>query len=270
MDKIMICGRLAASEANPLSNKPCTLADLIVVANNVFSFILTIVFPLLIAIALFYLVYSLLINLDNPGGIAKVKSDAKSVLIGSAILLGAWSLMRIALKLMGWKGNLSKPIGAIFNQSTLASASQYTSSLFQSLINFSQSLSQSFVYLFVESAYAAPFQQPLDNPDVQSAIDSVVNALTIGMAVMLVCALVYIGFRFIAYSDNPDKLKSTKKMLLIVLISGLVIFSAKFVISTLTTSFANLEKKLDNKTENQQPNTKENKAPTDNKPVIGG
>ena len=236
MDKIMICGRLAASEANPLSDKPCTLADLIVVANNVFSFILTIVFPLLIAIALFYLVYSLLRNLDNPGGIAKVKSDAKSVLIGSAILLGAWSLMRIALKLMGWKGNLSKPLGSFF----------------------------------IEHAYAAPLQDPLTTPLGISMVENVWNIAVIGITVMFVCALVYIGFRFIAYSDNTEKLKSTKVMLLRVLIGALVIFSVKFIVSTLTTSFANLEKKLDNNQQTQQPNTKENKAPTDNKPVIGG
>lgn len=221
----MICGKLATSTSNPLSDKPCTLADLIIVANNLFSFILTVVFPLLIAIALFYLVYSLLRNLDNPGGIAKVKSDAKMVLIGSAVLLGAWSLMRIALKLVGWKGNLSQPLASFF----------------------------------VESAYAAPLQGPLDNPDVQNVISSIINALTIGMAIMLVMALVYIGFRFISHSDNPGELKKTKNMLLKVLIAGLVIFSIKFIISTISSSFANLEKSLDNP--QQQNNSQQQNNP---------
>ena len=237
----MICGRLATSTANPTADRPCTLADLIVVANNVFSFILTIVFPLILAGALFYLVYSLLRNLDNPGGIAKVKSDAKSVLIGSAILLGAWSLMRIALKLMGWKGNISQPLGTLFDNSSS---------------------------LFVERAYAAQFQPPLENPDVQNVIGGIINALSIGAAVMLVCALVYVGFRFIAYSDIPDKLKSTKKMLLIIAISGVTLFSAKFIINTLISTFASLDKSLGNP-QQQGANTKQQEASPKQVPIDG-
>ncbi len=240
MKGIVTCATIA-------NNTPCTLADMIIVANKFFALLVTVVFPLILTAALFYLTYQLIMNLNNPQGLAKVKSDAKMIAIGSLILVFAWSIMRIALKVMGWKGSVFDPIGNLINKSF-------------DFVNYSLLYMAS---IFSETAYAAPFQGPADNPMALSAYESLVNIGTIFIAILLVGGLVYIGFRFVMYSDNPGELKSTKKMLLLVMSAGLIFFSVKFIINTIVGSFADLERQIDN---TEQQNNNQNKPSIDKVP----
>ena len=252
--------------ATTANNTPCTLADMIIVANKFFALLVTVVFPLILTAALFYLTYQLIMNLNNPQGLAKVKSDAKMIATGSLILVFAWSIMRIALKVMGWKGSVFDPTTSIINKSLFAfSQSIQTNFAFISdnIFNFVNSSLLYVASIFSETAYAAPFQGPADNPMALSAYESLVNIGTIFIAILLVGGLVYIGFRFIMYSDNPGELKSTKKMLLIVMSAGLIFFSVKFIINTIVGSFADLERQIDN---TEQQNNNQNKPSIDKVP----
>ncbi len=237
-----------ATEAN---NRPCTLADMIIVANKFFALLVTVVFPLILTAALLYLTYQLIMNLNNPPGLVKVKSDAKMVGIGSLILIFAWSIMRIALKILGWKGSVFDPVGTLIDKSPFTFISD-------DIFHFVNSSLLYITSVFSDTAYAAPFQGPDSNPMALSAYESLVNIGTIFIAILLVGGLVYIGFRFIMYSDNPGELKSTKKMLLIVMSAGLVIFSLKFIINTIGESFVKLEKQI-NETSQQDSSVQNNK-----------
>ena len=180
------------------------------------TMIITTVLPSLIIIGIVYTAIKLLLGINKPDAKVTAKKNVSYILWGTFFCISAWSLMRIALNLIGWKGNISNPLGYIWG---------------------------------IETAYAAPFDNPIANANVSSALTDLAGAAMILFSVVLAGAIVYLGIRFMMYSDNPDKLKETKNYLLMVVITGMVVFSIRFIGDALISTF----KKLDTSTSNSQP-----------------
>ena len=210
MNNIITCGT-----SDP-SSKPCTLADLMSTTNNLATFIITHILPGLVAIGVAYTVISLLINMDKPDGLKKAKKNVTYILWGSFFTICAWSLMRLALNLIGWNGDISNPLGYI---------------------------------LGIETVYAAPFVDPIKNPDVAMMLDNAKGLATVLVSVALAARLIWTGIQFIMYSDNPEKLKNAKKWLLITVVAGILYFSMGAIYNALNNSF----NKLDTSTKSNTP-----------------
>lgn len=214
------------------SGKICTLSDLIITANNLSKFIITIVWPTLLAVAVVYTAIKLLLNLNKPDALAGAKKNVKYILEGSLFMVASWGLLRFALKLMGWKGDISKPLGYIFG---------------------------------IDTAYAAPLVNPSGTTEAQAVITTVIGYSYILVGIALAVALVYVGFRFLNDSDNPVKLKETKKILLIVVVVGVLVFSIKGITTALFTTVnkifgdgAGSQVDTSNKATTDKPNTPTN------------
>ncbi len=185
------------------SGKICTLSDLIITANNLSKFIITIVWPTFLVVAIVYTAIRLLLDINKPEALAKAKKNVIYILEGSVFMVASWGIMRFALKLMGWKGNIAQPLGYI---------------------------------LGIDTAYAAPFVDPKVTTEAQTFFSSFITWGYILVGISLAVALVYVGFSFLAYSDNGDKLKQTKKHLLIIVVIGVIVFSIKGIATALFTT----------------------------------
>ncbi len=202
MNTIITCGT-----SDP-SSKPCTLADLMMTTNNLATYIITYILPPLIMIGIVYTAIRMLLDINKPDALAKVKKNISYILWGTFFTVAAWSLMRVALNLIGWKGDISNPLGYI---------------------------------LGIETAYAAPFDNPLANANVSSLLSSIAGGAMVFFSIVLASTMIYLGIRFMAYSDNPDKLKETKNYLLMAVIAGIIVFSITFISDVLVNTFTKLD-----------------------------
>ena len=191
------------------NNVPCTLTDLVNTANNLAHQLITIAYPILLVVAGTYTFIRLLIDMNKPDALAKAKKNVGYIVWGSVFMLGAWGLMRVALSMVGWTGDISNPLGLLLSP-------------------------------LIETAYAAPFVNPSSYPNVQAMLSQVSIIANIIVGIAMALGLIYNGYQFIINSDNPGKLKEAKKWLGIILFGGMIFFSAKFLITTLMKTFTDI------------------------------
>lgn len=182
--------------ATAANNRPCTLRDLIITFNNFTTAFITIIYPTLLIVYGGYTVIMLLLNAGKPDAIATAKKRFMNIIIGSVFILGAWIIGSMIMKFLGWNGDVNNVLAWL---------------------------------PFIEVAEAATFPNPLNNSDVIAFTNSIMSIFTAIVAISLTFAYVYNGYNFITNSDNPEKLKESKRIFLIITVAGVLFFSLKAI-----------------------------------------
>lgn len=199
---IVNCGTKATN------NTPCTLSDLMTTTNNLATFVVVYFVPTFIIIGIVYTAIQMLYNINKPDALSKAKKNVSYILWGTFFALCAWSLMRLALNLVGWNGDIGNPLGYIWA---------------------------------IDIAHAAPLAGPLDNPDIVEFFKNIGQSVLVLFSVVLATTMIYLGFSFMRYSDSPDKLKEIKTRLYIAILAGFIVFSLSAIVDVLTSTFNKLD-----------------------------
>ena len=89
--------------ATSKEDRPCTLDDLIITMSKTASFIITIILPVVFFYGLFMTLWPVFKGPDNPVNIAEAKSRFIKLLIGTAVVAGAYLIVKGALVSIGVK-----------------------------------------------------------------------------------------------------------------------------------------------------------------------
>jgi hypothetical protein len=174
--------------------RPCTLDDLISTMSKTAAFIITIILPVVFFYGLFMTLWPVFKGPDNPANIAEAKSRFIKLLIGTAIVAGAYIIVKGVLLSIGV--NQTDTLQKVINTKN-ASASHFNYLSFISDTAYAQSspLSGNAFNNTGGTGSAGPlsgnafnnggtssvpasggFQNPLDNVTVQGVISGIINS----------------------------------------------------------------------------------------------
>jgi len=243
--------------------RPCTLDDLIVTMSATASFIITVILPVVFFYGLFMTIWPLFKGPDNPVNIAEAKSRFVKLLIGTAIVAGAYMIVRAALIAIGVNqtDNLKKAIGvnnlnsthlnllsfisekayaqeydALGNyiSNTITSYEEPASTQTQSSQGTQSSQNQTPISQTQnQNTSSSKFENPLANTSVQGVLSGIINAVTFIAILGNIYMYFRSGFLFLNGQQSSENLLRARKWLWWSIVVSLVIFGAQTIFTTI-------------------------------------
>jgi hypothetical protein len=177
---------------------PCTIDNLIDLANNFGEYILKVVFPAAFFIGIFFCVYPLLKDPTNPENIKAAKERFLKLVIGTGFMLGAFLLVKAVLLGIGVSD------GKVMN----------------SVVSFRD--------FFMTSANAqSVFANPLESLSIQNIILGITNILTFFAFIGIILGIVRGVILLMLGQQNPENLQKGKKWLMYTLLVATIVFGAE-------------------------------------------
>lgn len=208
--------------------RPCTLDDLINTMSKTAAFIITIILPVVFFYGLFMTLWPIFKGPDNPANIAEAKSRFIKLLIGTAIVAGAYIIVKGALLAIGVNqtDTLKKVIDTPPPKTSLNF--DYRDFIFERSHAQSGPISGNAFNNggAVASAPAGGFENPLSNVTVQGILSGIINF----MIFMAILGNIYMYFRaaflFLNGQQNPSNLVKARWWFGAAVGVSLVIFGA--------------------------------------------
>lgn len=196
---------------------PCTLSDLFTVSNLFAEYIIKFFLPVVFFIGLFLTILPILKNPNSPENLADAKGRLIKLLIGTAIVVSAYMIVRVVLLSLGVDSGsdvLQRAVGGT-----------------------------SFHIPFVEYAYGqttpAPtansgkFNDPLSNITIQAVISGIANIVVYLGVIGVIYGYIRSAILFVMSQDNPNNLTKAKTWVFWTTVVGLAIFGAEVIYTTL-------------------------------------
>jgi hypothetical protein len=196
---------------------PCTLSDLFTVSNLFAEYVIKFFLPAVFFIGLFLTILPILKNPNSPENLADAKGRLIKLLIGTAIVVGAYMIVRVVLLSLGVDSGsdvLQRAVGGT-----------------------------SFHIPFVEYAYGqttpAPttssgkFDNPLSSLTIQAVISGVANIVVYLGVIGVIYGYIRSAILFVMSQDNPNNLTKAKTWLFWTTVVGLVILGAEVIYTVL-------------------------------------
>ncbi len=187
---------------------PCTIDDLVGLADNLGNYVISVIFPAVFFIGLLFTIYPILKDPTNPQNLKDSKGRGIKLLIGSAFMLGAYLLVKAVLSSIGVKNpNIIK--GTVGMQDFL-----------------------------VTHAHAAgsTFSNPLDDVSIQNIILGIVNILTFAAFIGIVLGLVRGVMLLMLGQQNPEYIKKGKQWIIYTLLVAAIVFGAEMIYNIINTT----------------------------------
>lgn len=212
--------------------RPCTLDDLISTMSKTAAFIITIILPVVFFYGLFMTLWPVFKGPDNPANIAEAKSRFIKLLIGTAIVAGAYIIVKGVLLSIGV--NQTDTLQKVINTKN-ASAPDFNYLSFISYTAHAQSGPLSGNAFNNGGTAAAPtvvgFQNPLDNVTVQGVMGGIINSIIF----IAILGNVYMYFRaaflFLNGQQNPGNLVKARWWFGAAVAVSLIVFGAQTIYS---------------------------------------
>ncbi len=227
--------------ATSKEDRPCTLDDLIITMSKTASFIITIILPVVFFYGLFMTLWPVFKGPDNPVNIAEAKSRFIKLLIGTAVVAGAYLIVKGALVSIGVKE--TDTIKKVINTKTSFRSTgeiNYLAFIFDkaNAQGYSQAQdsqaantgSEPTIYSQAQDSQAASggsFQNPLENVTVQGVIGGIINSVIF----IAILGNIYMYFRaaflFLNGQQNPSNLIKARWWLGAGVAVTLIVFGAQ-------------------------------------------
>lgn len=212
--------------------RPCTLDDLINTMSKTAAFIVTIILPVVFFYGLFMTLWPIFKGPDNPANIAEAKSRFIKLLIGTAIVAGAYIIVKGALLAIGVNqtDTLKKVINTPPPKTSLNF--DYRDFIFDRSHAQSGPISGNAFNNGGGAAANAPtggFENPLSNVTVQGIISGIINSIIF----IAILGNIYMYFRaaflFLNGQQNPGNLVKARWWFGAAVAVSLIVFGAQTI-----------------------------------------
>ncbi len=197
--------------------RPCTLDDLINTMSKTAAFIITIILPVVFFYGLFMTLWPIFKGPDNPANIAEAKSRFIKLLIGTAIVAGAYIIVKGALLAIGV--NQTDTLKKVINTPPPKTSFNFD---YRDFI-FEKSYAQS------SAATSAGFENPLSNVTVQGILSGIINSIIF----IAILGNIYMYFRaaflFLNGQQNPGNLVKARWWFGAAVAVSLIVFGAQTI-----------------------------------------
>lgn len=186
---------------------PCTIDNLIELANRFGEYILKIIFPSVFFLGLFFTIYPILKDPNNPTNIAEAKRRGWKLLIGTSIMLGAYLIIKAILISIGADDNgnvFKKTVGLFYNN------------------------------IFSHAYAAESFKNPLQSVSIQSILSGIFNLLAYFAIIGIIAGIVRGVILLMLGQENPDYVKRGKKWIIYTLLVALIVFGAEMIYNVIS------------------------------------
>lgn len=220
--------------ATSKEDRPCTLDDLIITMSKTASFIITIILPVVFFYGLFMTLWPVFKGPDNPVNIAEAKSRFIKLLIGTAVVAGAYLIVKAALVSIGVKE--TNTIKKVINTKTSFRSTgeiNYLAFIFDKANAQGGPISgDAFNNMGTSQkptteASGGSFQNPLENVTVQGVIGGIINSVIF----IAILGNIYMYFRaaflFLNGQQNPSNLIKARWWLGAGVAVTLIVFGAQ-------------------------------------------
>jgi hypothetical protein len=229
--------------------RPCTLDDLISTMSKTAAFIITIILPVVFFYGLFMTLWPVFKGPDNPANIAEAKSRFIKLLIGTAIVAGAYVIVKGVLLSIGVNQtdtiqkviNTKNALAPHFNYLSFISGTAYAQSGPLSGNAFNNTGGTGNTGPLSGNAFnnggtsssptSGGFQNPLENVTVQGVISGIINSIIF----IAILGNVYMYFRaaflFLNGQQNPVNLVKARWWFGAAVAVSLIVFGAQTIYS---------------------------------------